>query len=108
MDAPLSFSADADNKGWLKDKALPALKNALPVVQKVSQIGAVIFPNSAVIGKIAQVSVMRAVISRNSKLRTQLSNCLCVLQCSFLVDLRSAAAVSLPSYSHSPHQHRTS
>jgi hypothetical protein len=58
MDALLSFSADADSQGWLKDKALPALKKALPVVQKVSQIGAVIFPESAVIGMIAQVSAM--------------------------------------------------
>ncbi len=65
MDAPPSFSADADSKGWVKNKALPALKKALPVVcgtfrrcHRSALVHAVILPESAVIGKIAQVSAM--------------------------------------------------
>ncbi len=56
MDAPLSFSSNADSKSWLKKKLIPAVKKALPVVQKAANIAAVIFPGSAVIGKVAGVA----------------------------------------------------
>jgi hypothetical protein len=56
MNAPLSFSSNADSKSWLKKKALPAIKKALPVIQKVANIAAVVFPGSAVIGKVAGVA----------------------------------------------------
>jgi hypothetical protein len=58
MDSSLSFSADAHQKSWLTKKVIPAIQKAIPVVQKVANIAQVIFPNNAVIGKVAQVSNM--------------------------------------------------
>ena len=58
MNAPLSFSSDAHSKSWLTKKAIPAVKKAIPNIQKAANIAQVIFPNSAVVGKIATVANM--------------------------------------------------
>jgi hypothetical protein len=52
MDAPLSFSSNADSKF----KFGKIFKPILNVVKKVAPIAQVIFPGSAVIGKVAGVA----------------------------------------------------
>ena len=61
---PLSFSADADNKGWIKDKLVPAVKQVLPVVNTVLGAGCQLTGNPIVCGASKVTGVVSQVIGK--------------------------------------------